>query len=45
MDISRRGFLKIGAVGTAAATVTPKILKAMELELGGRDTSHITAGD
>lgn len=45
MNINRRDFLKIGAVGAAAASVSPKILKAMELEPGGRDTSHITAGE
>src|SRR3990172_12199633 len=45
MNINRRDFLKIGAVGAAAASVSPKILKAMELEQGGRDTSHITVGE
>jgi anaerobic selenocysteine-containing dehydrogenase len=45
MGINRRDFLKLGATGAAAAVVGPRILTAMELELGGRDTSHLTAGE
>ncbi|MDH3975559.1 MAG: molybdopterin-dependent oxidoreductase [Deltaproteobacteria bacterium] len=42
MDLTRRKFVKISAAGAAAAAVGPGVLKAMELDMGGKDTSHIT---
>ncbi|MDD5241828.1 MAG: molybdopterin-dependent oxidoreductase [Sulfuricella sp.] len=35
--ISRRAFLQASAATTAAAAASPKLLKAMEVELGGKD--------
>ena len=32
LDLSRRGFLKVGAATTAAAAAVPSVLKAMETE-------------
>jgi thiosulfate reductase/polysulfide reductase chain A len=41
-DLSRRGFLKVGAATTAAAAAAPTVLKAMETEAGGKDFSPVT---
>lgn len=39
--ISRRAFLQASAATTAAAAASPKLLKAMEVELGGKDFSPV----
>lgn len=44
-EISRRGFLKLGAASGAALAVAPSVLKAMETELGGRDFSAETLAE
>ena len=45
LDLSRRGFLKVGAATTAAAAAVPTVLKAMETELGGKDFSPVTKAE
>lgn len=44
-EISRRGFLKLGAASAGAAALMPKALKAMEQDLGGRDLSYISGAE
>lgn len=39
--ISRRAFLQASAATTAAAAASPRLLKAMEVELGGKDFSPV----
>jgi thiosulfate reductase / polysulfide reductase chain A len=44
-EMTRRTFLKVSAGATAAAVAVPKVLNAMENELGGRDLSPVTSGE
>lgn len=44
-EMNRRTFLKVSAGATAAAVAVPKVLNAMENELGGRDLSPVTLGE
>jgi anaerobic selenocysteine-containing dehydrogenase len=41
LKITRRTFLRVSAGTTAAAAAAPKLLQAMETELGGKDVSPI----
>ncbi len=41
-EMTRRTFLKVSAGATAAAVAVPKVLNAMENELGGKDFSPVT---
>lgn len=43
--ITRRNFLKLGAASGAALAVAPKVLMAMETELGGTDFSPSTLAE
>ena len=42
-NISRRAFLQVSAGTGAAAAVAPRMLKAMENDLGGKDFGPVTA--
>src|SRR4030067_855001 len=44
-EMNRRTFLKVSAGATAAAVAVPRVLNAMENELGGRDLSPVTLGE
>ena len=44
-EMTRRTFLKISAGATAAAVAVPKVLHAMENELGGRDYSPVNLAE
>lgn len=43
--ITRRTFLKISAGTTAAVAAAPRLLRAMETELGGKDFSPVTLAE
>lgn len=43
--INRRTFLKVSAGTTAAAAAAPRLLHAMEAELGGKDVSPVTLAE
>ncbi len=43
--LTRRTFLKASAATTAAATVAPSLLTAMETEQGGKDVSPVTLAE
>jgi anaerobic selenocysteine-containing dehydrogenase len=42
LKLSRRAFLQASAATTAAAAAVPKMLNAMETQLGGKDFSPVT---
>ena len=42
VKLDRRTFLKVSAVTGTAAAVAPRLLKAMEQELGGKDIDPVT---
>ncbi|MEJ2116927.1 MAG: molybdopterin-dependent oxidoreductase, partial [Alphaproteobacteria bacterium] len=44
-DLSRRGFLKVGAATTAIAAATPNVLHAMEDDVVGKDLSPVTLAE
>ena len=44
-EMNRRTFLKVSAGATAAAVAVPKVLSAMENELGGKDFSPVTGAE
>ncbi|OGS90359.1 MAG: thiosulfate reductase [Gallionellales bacterium GWA2_60_18] len=44
-EMNRRTFLKASAGATAAAVAAPKVLSAMEVELGGKDFSPETGAE
>ncbi len=44
-DMNRRGFLKLGALATAAVVAGKRVLKAAELKEGGRDYSPETGAE
>ncbi|MBI3140317.1 MAG: molybdopterin-dependent oxidoreductase [Rhodocyclales bacterium] len=43
--VSRRTFLKVSAGTTAAVAAAPRLLHAMETDLGGKDFSPVTAAE
>jgi anaerobic selenocysteine-containing dehydrogenase len=45
LKVTRRTFLKVGAGTTAAAAAAPRLLQAMEQELGGKDLSPVTMAE
>ena len=44
-EMNRRTFLKVSAGTSAAAVAVPRVLNAMENELGGRDLSPVTQAE
>jgi len=44
-EMTRRTFLKVSAGATAAAIAVPKVLNAMENELGGKDLSPVSLAE
>ena len=45
LKLNRRTFLKVSAGTTTAAAVAPRLLQAMETELGGKDLSPVTGAE
>jgi anaerobic selenocysteine-containing dehydrogenase len=45
LKLDRRTFLKVSAGTTAAAAVAPRLLQAMELDLGGKDIDPVSLGE